>query len=158
CSDYTPASIDETYTDQLAALASAFPSLVPPSTNRTHCIVWSDYSTQAQVELAHGIRFDTNYYYWPASWVNDRPGFFTGSGMPMRFATSTGAFIDVYQAASQMTDESGQSYPFTVDSLLDRALGAEGYFGAFTANMHTDLAQIPQNDAVLASAMSRGVP
>ena len=58
-------------------------------TNRTHCIAWSDYDTQPQVALAHGIRLDTNYYYWPATWVLDRPGFMTGSGMPMRFARST---------------------------------------------------------------------
>ena len=77
--------------------------------------------------------------------MNDRPGLFTGSGMPMRFATSTGAFIDVYQATTQMTDESGQSYPFTIDTLLDRALGPEGYYGAFTANLHTDNSQQPQS-------------
>ena len=74
----------------------------------------------------------------PARWVHDRPGMFTGSGMPMRFADADGTMIDVYQAATQMTDESGQTYPFTIDTLLDRALGAEGYYGAFTANMHTD--------------------
>ena len=56
----------------------------------------------------------------------------------MRFATSTGAMIDVYQVVTQMTDESGQTYPFTIDSLLDKALGSEGYYGAFTANIHTD--------------------
>ena len=61
--------------------------------------------------------------------------------MPMRFATSTGDLIDVYQAATQMTDESGQSYPFTINSLLDKALGPEGYYGAFTANIHTDSVQ-----------------
>ena len=43
----------------------------------------------AKVELAHGIRLDTNYYYWPPAWVEHAPGFFTGSGMPMRFADST---------------------------------------------------------------------
>ena len=85
-----------------------------------------------------GIRLDTNYYYWPPAWVADRPGLFTGSGMPMRFATTNGNVIDVYQAATQMTDESGQSYPYTIDTLLDRALGPEGYYGAFVANMHTD--------------------
>ena len=37
-----------------------------------------------------------------------------------------------------MTDESGQTFPYTVDTLLDRALGAEGYYGAFVANMHND--------------------
>ena len=67
---------------------------------------------------------------------------FTGSGMPMRFADLDGSLIDVYQAATQMTDESGQSYPLNIDSLLDKALGPEGYYGVFTANMHTDNASI----------------
>ena len=63
---------------------------------------------------------------------------FTGSGMPMRFADIDGTMIDVYQATTQMTDESGQTFPSTIDTLLDNALGAEGYYGVFTANMHTD--------------------
>ena len=66
--------------------------------------------------------------------------------------------IDVYQAATQMTDESGQTYPFTIDTLLDNALGAEGYYGVFTANMHTDAAVHPASDAIVASAQARGVP
>ena len=37
-----------------------------------------------------------------------------------------------------MTDESDQSYPTTIDTLLDNALGPLGYYGAFTANIHTD--------------------
>ena len=127
-------------------------------TNRLHCIVWSDWSTHATVERANGIRLDTNYYYWPGTWVQNRPGFMTGSGMPMRFADSTGKMIDIYQAATQMTDESGQSYPFTPDTLLDNALGSLGYYGAFTANMHTDTATTQQSDALLASAQSHGVP
>ena len=114
--------------------------------------------TQAKVELAHGIRLDTTYYFWPASWVLDRPGFFTGSGMPMRFVDLDGTMIDVYQAATQMTDESGQTYPFTINTLLDKALGPEGYYGAFTANLHTDHATSSQSDAVVASALARGVP
>ena len=114
--------------------------------------------TQAKVELAHGIRLDTNYYFWPPSWVLDRPGFFTGSGMPMRFVDLDGTMIDVYQAASQMTDESGQTYPFTINTLLDKALGPQGYYGAFTANFHTDHATSSQSDAVVASALARGVP
>ena len=41
----------------------------------------------------------------------NRPGMFTGSGMPMRFAELDGTMIDCYQAATQMTDESGESLP-----------------------------------------------
>ena len=69
--------------------------------------------------------------------------------MPMRFATMTGAMLDIYQATTQMTDESGQSYPFTPNTLLDRALGSLGYYGAFTANLHTDSASTFENDQVV---------
>ena len=57
-----------------------------------------------------------------------------------------------------MTDESGQTYPYTVDTLLDGALGSERYYGAFVANMHTDAYPEPEADAVFSSATSRGVP
>ena len=69
-----------------ATLAATYPVLALSVTERTHCIAWSDYDTQPQVEFNHGIRLDTNYYYWPESWIANRPGMFTGSGMPMRFA------------------------------------------------------------------------
>ena len=55
----------------------------------------------------------------------DRPGLFTGSGMPQRFADADGTMIDVYQAATQMTDESGQTFPKNIDTLLNNAVGGE---------------------------------
>ncbi len=158
CADWAPAQLEAYFASQLAGLAAKLPSIPPPTTERNHCITWSDWTTQADVELAHGIRLDTNYYFWPPDWVNNTPGVFTGSGMPMRFATLDGSMIDVYQVATQMTDESGQSYPFTANTLLDRALGAEGYYGAFCANIHTDSANNPAWAPIVASAQSRGVP
>ena len=126
CANWTQASLENDYTTQLAALAAQVPSILPPSTNRTHCIAWSDWATQPEVEKNHGIRLDMNYYYWPPGWVADRPGMFTGSGMPMRFAKTDGTMIDCYQATTQMTDESGQTYPFNLNTLLDRAIGTGG--------------------------------
>ncbi len=159
CQDWTgEAELLDDFEDQLETFANNYPSLPPPSTNRMHCIVWSDWASQAKVSVKTGVRFDTNYYYWPGSWVGNRPGMFTGSGMPMRFADLDGSLIDVYQATTQMTDESGQTYPFTSDTLLDRALGPEQYFGVFTANMHTDDVASPSSDAIVASAQARGVP
>ena len=149
---------DFLYSRQLAQFAAAYPGVPPPRTTRVDCVNWGDYDTQPQVELKHGIRLDTNYYYWPPKWVGNRPGMFTGSGMPMRFAKLDGSLIDVYQAATQMTDESGQTYPFTIDSLLSKALGAEEYYGAFTVNMHTDNAESAGADAIVAAAQARGVP
>ena len=158
CNNFTPASLESDYANQLSDWSQKYSDLPAPTTNRYHCIVWSDWSSQPSTELAHGIRLDTNYYYWPGAWVNDRPGFMTGSGMPMRFTDKTGSFIDVYQAATQMTDESDQSYPFTPNALLDNAIGPLGYYGAFTANMHTDYATTFDSDQLLASATAYGVP
>lgn len=158
CIDWTAESLESAYAGQLASWSARLPSIPLPSTNRTHCIAWSDWATQPKVELAHGIRLDTNYYYWPQGWVQGHPGMFTGSGMPMRFADLDGTMIDVFQAVSQMTDESGQSYPATIDALLDGAIGPQGYYGAFTANMHTDSASHGGSDAIVASALARSVP
>jgi hypothetical protein len=158
CADWTSSSLSSFYTTQLADFAALHPTLDAPATNRTHCIVWSDWVTQPKVEKQKGIRLDTNYYYWPPEWVNDRPGFMTGSGIPMRFADVDGTRIDVYQAATQMTDESGQSFPFTIDTLLDNALGTKGYYGVMNANMHTDSSTSSGSDAIVASALARGVP
>ena len=146
------------FNSQLATFAAQFPSLPAPTTQRMHCIGWQDWSTHASVELAKGIRLDTNYYYWPPRWILDRPGMFTGSGMPMRFAALDGSMIDVYQAATQLTDESGQSHPFNPNVLLDNAIGALGYYGAFTTNHHTDRSPSSQSDATVASALARSVP
>jgi hypothetical protein len=120
CVLWTPSALAPYYVNELDVFASRFASIAPPETSRTHCITWSDYVTQPKVEYANGIRLDTNYCYWPGAWILDRPGLFTGSGMPMRFADVDGTPIDVYQATTQMQDEDGQSYPFTVGTLLDR--------------------------------------
>ncbi|MCX7592607.1 MAG: DUF4082 domain-containing protein [Fischerella sp.] len=161
CSDYNASSLDNDYTQQLSQFAAKYTSIPAPVTQRHHCLVWSDWSTAAEVELSKGIRLDTTYYYWPPNWVQDRPGFFTGSGMPMRFAKTDGTILDVYGAATQMTDESGQSYPYNINTLLDRALGSEGYYGVFNVNSHTDSNQPSSqevSDAVVNSAKTRGVP
>ena len=139
CANYPSyQAVQDVYTTQLGAWRAKYSSLPSPTTSRHHCIVWSDWASQPKAELASGIRLDTNYYYYPGSWVADRPGFMNGSGMPMRFTDTDGTMIDVFQANTNMTDESGQSYPFTPNTLLDSALGGQGYYGAFTANLHTD--------------------
>jgi hypothetical protein len=154
----TPEALAATYTNQLALWRSVYPSLPSPTTTRTHCVEWDDWATQPRTKLAHGIRLDTDYYYYPASWVNNRPGYFNGTGTIMRFADQDGSLIDVYQATTQLTDESGQTYPFALNALLDKAFGPEGYYAAITANIHTDTAASPASDAIIAEALGRGVP
>jgi hypothetical protein len=158
CTDYTPSSLENDYATQLSAWQSKYSSVPAPSTMRYHCLVWSDWASQPKTEARHGIALDTNYYYWPPEWLNDRPGFMTGSGMPMQYADTNGALLGVYQAATDMTDESGQSYPGTPNTLFANALGPLGYYGAFVANEHTDNATTFDSDQLIDSALSYGVP
>ena len=138
CTDWTPASLAAVYTAQIQQFTSKYTSVPAPATHRLHCVGWADWATQPKVELAHGIRFDTNYYHYPAGWIGALPGYMTGSATIMRFADTDGTPIDVYQAHTHMDDEASQAYPATVNALLDAAVGAKGYYGVFTANMHTD--------------------
>jgi flagellar hook capping protein FlgD len=142
---------------QLEQFRQLYPAAAAPSTSRTHCIVWSDWSTEASAEAAHGVRLDATYYYWPGSWLHDRPGFFTGSGFPMRYASSNGSLIDTYQAATQLTDESDQTIATEAPALFDGALGPQGFYGVFTANMHTDVTDNLDADTLIAAAKARGV-
>jgi hypothetical protein len=159
CANYTSlANLQSTYNSQLTSWKSQYTSIPSPTTSRYHCIVWSDWVSQPKAELASGMRLDTNYYYYPGSWIQDRPGFMNGSGMPMRFTDTDGTMLDIYQTNTAMTDESEQSFPFTPNTLFDRALGPLGYYGAFTANLHTDSATTNEDTETLASAQARGVP
>jgi hypothetical protein len=82
----------------------------------------------------------------------------------MRFANTDGSLVDVYQATTQLTDESDQNIPSEIAVLLDNALGANGYYAVITANMHTDAEQVvppgghPGTDATSQAARARGVP
>ena len=158
CLNFTTTQYNGLVTAQLSDFLSSYPSVPTPATNRNHCIAWSDWSTVPETEAANGLRFDVNYYYWPDTWVANRPGMFTGSGMPMRFAKMDGSLIDCYQAPTQMTDESGIVLPAFCDALLDKANGPEGYYGVFVTNMHIDLHNHPGANAIVASAQAHNVP
>jgi hypothetical protein len=158
CNNFTQSQYQNFIANQSLNFHSAFPDIPLPATNRNHCIAWSDWSMTAEVEAANGIRLDVNYYYWPGSWLQDRPGMFTGSGVPMRFAKLDGTIIDCYQVVTQMPDESDETFPQFCNALLDKAIGPEGYYGVFTANMHFDQTNHPGANAIVASAQAHGVP
>lgn len=157
CTDFASlAALGATYTTQMQQFATTWPGLPAQTTHRYHCIVWSDWASQAKAALAHGIRFSLDYYYWPGSWVLGRPGLFTGSGFPMRFADLDGSVIDVYQGVSQLVNENDLTYPAATSTLLARALGSEGYYGMF--GTHDDYRESGFSDGVLSAAAAQGVP
>jgi len=158
CFDYTYPSLQKDLSDQLGRFATSYPGVSKPVTNRSHCLNWSDWSSTPKTELQNGIRLDATYYYWPEAWMKNRPGMFTGSGMPMRFADLDGSIIDVYQMPTQITDETNMDYGAFCNAILDKAIGPEGYYGVFCANMHTDIKSSAGSDAIIASAQARQVP
>jgi predicted phage tail protein len=158
CADWTASSLDAFYSTQLEAFVAKYPGIPVPVTNRMHCVTWSDWLSLGKEELAKGVRLDTDYYHYPDTWIGAKPGFMTGSGFPMRFLDTDGSMIDVFQANTFMTDESGQAYPATANALFDNAVGPNGYYGFFMANMHTDYVTEPQYDGIVASAQAHNLP
>ena len=158
CTNFTLNSLARTYAGYLVTFHEYFPSAGNPATHRMHCVGYSDYDSQPKVELSNGIRLDTTYYYYPDSWMQDITGLFTGSGMPMRFADRNGNTLDIYQAATQLPDEDTWTWPSAIDTLLDNAIGPQGYYAVVTANMHTDTVASVGSDAIVASAQARGIP
>jgi hypothetical protein len=158
CAVWTPTELNDYFDTQLSDFSSQFYSASAPVTHRIHCLSWSDWASLPKTELIKGMRLNVSYYYWPDVWINNRPGMFTGSGMPMRFADTDGSLIDAYQVTTQMTDESGQTYPLNINTLLNNATGAAGYYGVFAANMHTDNEVSPGSDAIIQAAQNLQIP
>jgi hypothetical protein len=155
----TEAQLGAIFDAQLAQWQATYTSLPAPATSRTHCVYWPDWATNAKVEAARGIRLDANYYHYPGSWIGTKNGLMNGGGFPMRFANADGSLIDTYQQNTNITDESTQDFSGAISSLLDNALGPQGYYGAFGTNIHTDYpAPQPGFEAIIAAAQARGVP
>ena len=155
----TEAELAAFYDTQLTSFQAKYTSVPAQMSSRTHCVYWPDWASNAKVELARGIRMDANYYHYPGVWIGAKPGFMNGGGFPMRFADTDGTQIDVYQQNTNLTDESTASFSTSINALLDNAIGAQGYYGAFAANLHTD-APAPHAGAetIVAAAQARSVP
>lgn len=78
-------------------------------TVRTHQVLWQGWVDTAREQAEIGFRMNLDSYQvgpafrraggdWPA-------GFFTGSGLPMRFVDEKGRILKIYQQASQLVDE-----------------------------------------------------
>lgn len=157
CTDFTSfANLDAHYTSQLQQFANTYPGLPTQTTHRFHCLVWSDWLTQAKVERAHNIRLSMDYYYWPSSWINGRSGLFTGSGIPMKYADKDGTIIDIYQAPSQLVNENGLNYTADVNTLVANAVGPKGYYGIF--GVHDDFRDNAFSNASIAAAKAYNIP
>lgn len=123
-------------------------------TTRTHAIQWSGWAETARVQASFGIQMNLDYYhYGPAFQRSDgswSSGYFTGSGLPMRFADDDGRVLQIYQQATQLVDEHLMQMPWGLGGsngsaadavavaadLLGRAV--DGWPSAVAAQFHVD--------------------
>ena len=79
-----------------------------PATARTHQVRWSGWSTAAEVESQVGIEMDFNSYQW-GTWLSNSSGYargyLNGGGTPMRFASTNGSTLSIYQQHTNLVDE-----------------------------------------------------
>jgi hypothetical protein len=124
-------------------------------TTRTHRVLWEGWVETARVQAARGIRLNLDYYHFgPAFWYEAGKGpcgYFTGSGLPMKFIDERGRILHIYQQLTQLADEHLLALPWITGyeprltageaievsrTLLRRSL--DGAYGAITAQFHVD--------------------
>ncbi len=123
---------------------------------RNHAVAWQGWTQAVDIEVAYGIRMDTNFYTW-GSWLKKGDGswahgYTTGSGLPMKFVDENGVVMPVYQQATQLVDEQlnyGIYDPGIVEDLsgpgafqVSKTLidaSQAGYYSALTTQNHVGI-------------------
>lgn len=108
----TWAGMNRAYDEGIAKFQSRYPGVPLPQSVRNHHLVWcgtdaegrQEFAAQAEIEQAHGLGLDLNNYFFKPNFQGTG-GHAIPSGLPMRFAKSTGQTIDLLGADSPVTDE-----------------------------------------------------
>ncbi|MEM8531295.1 MAG: hypothetical protein AAGF95_10660 [Chloroflexota bacterium] len=174
---YNIESLEEGYDVYDAWFDTQFSS--PKSrTVRNHQVAWKGWTDSAKYAMEHDMALDTNFYHW-GPWLqkadNTWPhGYITGSGQPMKFVTSDGEILPIYQQLTQLVDEqllgviSGSGYEgldateaiSVSKELIDASLA--GDYAAIMTQFHVDYYNLgdPQDwaEGTLAYANSQNVP
>jgi hypothetical protein len=126
---------------------------------RTHRVLWSGWTDTAQVQAGYDVRMNMDYYHvGPAFQKPDGEwayGYFTGSGLPMRFVDGRGQLLNIYQQLTPLVDEQVLTMPWASNlskmdvasavaisqDLIDRAIN--GAFAAISTQFHIDPFAIP---------------
>jgi hypothetical protein len=145
----TYAGMDATTRATVEAIQRSY--VLPILSVRNHWIVWCgndangapDFTAQARIEASHGIRYDCNLYHYDQDSSQGHflgpAGSFTGSGLPMRFASRDGDILNIYGSVTQLPDEQwGPGKMFSnFKLLLDRSVEQEVY-SFINLNFHTE--------------------
>lgn len=150
---------------------------------RTHRVLWHGWTDTARVQAAYAVRMNLDYYHVGPAFQRDDGtwafGYFTGSGLPMRFVDAEGRLIDNWQQNTHLVDEQVIEMPWganfvgstpdeaieIADGLIRRAVS--GAYAALGAQFHFDPFAVPgawragaalYREGVLASCVENGLP
>jgi hypothetical protein len=152
-------------------------------TTRTHRVLWHGWTDTARVQAEYAVRMNLDYYHVGPTF--QRPdgswafGYFTGSGLPMRFVDAEGRLIDNWQQNTHLVDEQVIEMPWganfagstpeeaveIADASIRRAAG--GAYAALGVQCHFDSFAVPGPwtagagrylDGVLTSGRAHGLP
>ncbi len=152
-------------------------------TTRTHRVLWHGWTDTARVQAEYAVHMNLDYYHVGPTF--QRPdgtwafGYFTGSGLPMRFVDAEGRLLDNWQQNTHLVDEQVIAMPWganfvgstpeeaveVANDLIRRAAG--GAYAALGVQCHFDPFAVPGSwragaehylDGVSASAGAHGLP
>ena len=154
---------------------------VTMSTVVNHWFVWCgnnetgdpEFSAQAGIEAKNGLSMDVNYAHYDNNSgqghflgsQGSQQGNFTGSGLPMRFAGSSGKIIDIYQHLNNVYDQQytenhdPEGFYNCFKGLMDRSLNNEVY-SFISIKSHNDEYYFSRDPLMkmLAYARNNGIP
>ncbi len=161
----TWAGMNRVYKTQMADFRTRYPNAPTPKSLRNHYVVWvgndakgaKEFAASAQIEQNHGFKLDFNYHYQGIS-GQGKTGRTIPTGLPMRFATSKGKVLNIFQANSQVTDEkrgAGAAYRRLLDESLNK-----GKYSWIVANFHPCSwgRRSTEGEKILDYAVSKGIP
>ena len=137
---------------------SSFPTFISrygftPRTVRTHMVRWQGWADAASIESQFGVEMDFNSYQW-GTWLNGAGGpargYINGSGQPMRFVTSSGSVLPIYQQHTNLVDEELAPEVGKAGVSLEAAIAisrqtidesVNGYHGVIATQFHVDYFQ-----------------
>lgn len=78
-------------------------------TVRTHRILWTGWVETARAQAQLGLRMNLDYYHYGTAFRRASGdwayGYFSGSGLPMKFVDEQGRILNIYQQTTQLVDE-----------------------------------------------------
>ena len=154
---------------------------LPMNTIVNHWFVWcgkdssgkQEFAAQAEIEASHGIGMDINYAHYDNNSgeghflgpLGTNQGNFTGSGLPMKFASSGGKILNIYQHLNNVYDQQYMENKDTAGffecfkGLMDRSIDEEVY-SFISIKSHNDEYKFSKKPLIqmLEYAKNRNVP